>query len=49
MTDHVPGQAIEALLDEQRTFPPPPAFTAAARVRDEAIYAAADADPVAFW
>ena len=49
MTDPVPGQAIEAFLDEQRLFPPPPAFTASAHVHDEAIYAEAEADPVAFW
>ena len=49
MTNHVPGQAIEALLDEQRIFPPPPEFTSAARVHDEAIYAEAEADPVAYW
>jgi acetyl-CoA synthetase len=43
------AQAIEALLDEQRLFAPPPAFRANARVRDEAIYAEADADPAAWW
>ncbi len=39
------GQAIEALLDEQRLFDPPAAFHAAARVRDEQIYAEADGIP----
>ncbi len=43
------GQAIEALLDEQRLFDPPAAFHAAARVRDEQIYADADRDPAAWW
>ena len=43
------GQAIEALLDEQRLFDPPAAFRAAARVRDEPIYAEADADPAGWW
>ena len=43
------GQAIEALLDEQRLFEPPPAFRAAARVRDESIYAEADKDPAGWW
>ena len=43
------GQAIEALLDEQRLFDPPAAFHAAARIRDEQIYADADRDPAAWW
>jgi acetyl-CoA synthetase len=43
------GQAIEALLDEQRLFEPPAAFRAAARVHDEQIYADADKDPAAWW
>jgi acetyl-CoA synthetase len=43
------SQAIEALLAENRTFPPPPAFTAAARVSDTAIYDQAEADFRAFW
>jgi acetyl-CoA synthetase len=41
--------AIDALFTETRRFPPPPAFSAAATVRDAAIYAEADADPVGWW
>jgi acetyl-CoA synthetase len=43
------SQAIEALLEERRVFPPPSAFRERARVSDESIYAEADADPVGFW
>ena len=42
-------QAIEALLEERRVFPPPAAFRERARVSDESLYAEADADPVGFW
>ncbi|WP_298039101.1 acetate--CoA ligase [uncultured Microbacterium sp.] len=38
----------EARLIEKRTYPAPAAFAAQANV-DAAIYAAADADPIAFW
>jgi acetyl-CoA synthetase len=37
------------LLREDRTFPPPPAFRAAANVRDESLYAEAERDPEAYW
>jgi acetyl-CoA synthetase len=40
---------IDTLLDEQRTFPPPGAFTANAVINDPAIYARADDDPELFW
>ena len=40
---------IEVLLDERRSYPPPEAFRAAARVRDPGIYDRAEADPEAFW
>jgi acetyl-CoA synthetase len=43
------GQAIEALLDEQRLFEPSEAFRQAANVRDAQIYADADADPAGWW
>ncbi|GMU79730.1 MAG: acetyl-coenzyme A synthetase [Acidimicrobiia bacterium] len=43
------SDAIESLLEEGRTYPPPPEFAAAARVHDEAVYAAAEADPERFW
>jgi acetyl-CoA synthetase len=42
-------QHIEALLEEGRTFPPPPGFAANAVVSDPAIYERAAADPEAFW
>ncbi len=40
---------IEALLSEQRSFPPPQAFRDRAVVRDPAIYDAAGVDHEAFW
>ncbi len=40
---------IQALLDEQRTFPPAEAFTRQANISDRAIYERAAADPEAFW
>ena len=41
--------AIEALLLENRTFPPAPDFAAGANVRDESVYEKARAAPEAFW
>jgi len=41
--------AIEALLDERRTFPPPAEFTANAVIRDGEVYRRAQADPEGFW
>ncbi|MGI8606436.1 MAG: acetate--CoA ligase [Gaiellaceae bacterium] len=40
---------IEALLDEQREFPPPQAFRAAALIRDDSVYEEAERDSEAFW
>jgi acetyl-CoA synthetase len=40
---------IDALLDEDRVFPPPPAFREGARVTDPGIYERAAQDPEAFW
>jgi acetyl-CoA synthetase len=40
---------IEALLSEQRTFPPPQGFRESAVVDDPAIYDHAGADPEGFW
>ena len=40
---------IETLLDEQRSFPPPPAFQAAAHVRDETPYEQARRDREGYW
>ena len=41
--------SIEALLQEDRTFPPPEAFVRQANVSDPSVYAEAAADPEAFW
>jgi acetyl-CoA synthetase len=40
---------IDALLREDRHFDPPPAFAAAALVRDPSVYDEAARDPEAFW
>ena len=40
---------IDALLQENRQFDPPPAFVAAAHARDPKIYDEAASDPEAFW
>lgn len=42
-------RAIEALLEENRVFPPGREFTAQANVASAAIYERAAADPEAFW
>jgi acetyl-CoA synthetase len=41
--------AIEGLLEESRTFPPPAGFTSRTGVTDDALHARAAADPEAFW
>ena len=48
MNDSVTPE-IEALLKEDRSFPPPPAFAASAVINDPDIYARAAKDPEAFW
>ena len=40
---------IEALLNEQREFPPPESFRAGALIRDDSVYEEAERDPEAFW
>jgi acetyl-CoA synthetase len=40
---------ISDLLRENRSFPPAPAFSAAANVRDAEVYGRAERDPEAFW
>ncbi|HEX6751925.1 MAG TPA: acetate--CoA ligase [Longimicrobium sp.] len=42
-------QTLDTLLQEDRTFPPPPDFAARAHVRDRAVYAEAEQDPEAYW
>ena len=44
-----PGQGLDSLLRENRTFDPPPGFSEAAVASDPAIYDSAAADPNAFW
>ena len=41
--------AVDALLQEHRTFPPAKAFKAQAHINDEKIYALAAKDPEKFW
>ncbi len=43
------GAAIQALLEENRTFPPSPEFVALANANDPAIYDLARANPEGFW
>jgi acetyl-CoA synthetase len=45
----VAPDAIENLLDEQRTFAPSPEFVANANYADAALYEQAAADPQAYW
>jgi acetyl-CoA synthetase len=49
MTTQETGAAIEALLQEERTFPPPEEFRAAALIGDDSVYREAEADFEAFW
>ena len=42
-------ERLDALLHEERVFPPDPAFTAHANAADAAVYARAAADPQGFW
>ncbi|HEV7589697.1 MAG TPA: acetate--CoA ligase [Longimicrobium sp.] len=41
--------SLSSLLQEDRTFPPPPEFAAQANARDPGVYARAEADPEAYW
>ena len=41
--------SIDALLQEERSFPPPADFAARANMADPEIYARAAQDPEAFW
>ncbi len=43
------NETIDALLAEDRTFPPSPEFTKQANVRDSSIYDQASADLEGFW
>ncbi|MBI4567056.1 MAG: AMP-binding protein, partial [Planctomycetes bacterium] len=44
-----PAQTIEALLKENRTFSPPPAFVERANCSDPGVYERAARDPEAWW
>ena len=44
-----PRHDIEALLSEERSFPPPQGFRDGAVVDDAGIYDRAAADPESFW
>jgi acetyl-CoA synthetase len=48
MSDSGSG-TIEALLQEQRRYAPPPEFTTQANASDPAIYRRAEEDPEGFW
>jgi acetyl-CoA synthetase len=43
------GDTIQALLKEDRKFPPPPGFKKRALVQSEAVYRDAARNPVRFW
>jgi len=45
----MPDRTIEALLREERTFPPPAAFQRSAAMRDKQIYDTAARDLEGFW
>jgi acetyl-CoA synthetase len=47
--DTPPSTALDDLLREDRSFPPPPAFAAAAHVSDPGVYEEAEGDPEAWW
>jgi acetyl-CoA synthetase len=44
-----PERNLEALLIEDRRFPPPPEFRAQANASDPAMYESGAKDPLAFW
>ncbi|MEE8411193.1 MAG: AMP-binding protein, partial [Acidobacteriota bacterium] len=47
--DKTPSEGLDSLLEENRTFAPPPGFRERAVAADPAVYDRAAADPVAFW
>ncbi|HVT43247.1 MAG TPA: acetate--CoA ligase [Thermoanaerobaculia bacterium] len=49
MTEQIPPATLDALLEENRAFPPSDEFKALANVNDPAIYAKALGDREAFW
>ena len=49
MADSKPPAEIADLLQEDRSFPPPPEFRAHANINDPGVYQRAENDPEAFW
>jgi acetyl-CoA synthetase len=49
MADKKPPAEIADLLQEDRSFPPPPEFRAKANINDPAVYERAEKDPEGFW
>ena len=49
MADKKPPAEIADLLQEDRSFQPPPEFRSKANVSDPGVYERADKDPEAFW
>jgi len=45
----VPSEKLDALLQENRTFPPSEEFRRQANMKDPSIYKRADGDGLAFW
>jgi acetyl-CoA synthetase len=49
MADKKPSVEIADLLQEDRSFPPPPEFRAKANINDPGVYERAEKDPERFW
>jgi acetyl-CoA synthetase len=49
VSDVAEAATIEALMQEGRTFPPPPEFAAQANIKDENVYAWGETDPEGYW
>jgi acetyl-CoA synthetase len=49
MADKKPPAEIADLLQEDRSFPPPPEFRAKANINDPGVYERAEEDPERFW
>jgi acetyl-CoA synthetase len=49
VSDVAEAATIEALMQEGRTFPPPPEFAAQANIKDESVYAWGETDPEGYW
>lgn len=49
MTENNPQSSLEVLLQEDRKFPPPPAFRRRAWAKEDTVYEKAARDPEGFW